>query len=143
MTSRTFLTVVPRSSLVRVRGSACRSPAPSWLPGANVAICARDPGALARARDDLASTSGTRGRVVALEADVSREADVQRLIDSAIDAFGRIHVLVNNAGVYGPMGSIDEVDWAEWVQAIEINIYGSVLPIRAILPHFRKHGTAR
>src|SRR4029077_10850488 len=75
----------------------------------------------------------------ALEADVSREPDVQRLIDSAIDAFGRIHILVNNAGVYGPIGPIDQVDWAEWARSIEINIYGSVLPIRAILPHFRQH----
>jgi NAD(P)-dependent dehydrogenase (short-subunit alcohol dehydrogenase family) len=109
------------------------------LAGANLAICARDPGALSRARDELAGTSGVAGRIVAIEADVSRQDDVQRLIDAAVDAFGRIHVLVNNAGVYGPMGSIDEVNWAEWVRAIEINIYGSVLPIRAILPHFRKH----
>jgi NAD(P)-dependent dehydrogenase (short-subunit alcohol dehydrogenase family) len=107
--------------------------------GANVAICARDPQALSRARDDLLATSTTRGQVVALEADVSREHDVQRLIGAAIEAFGRIHILVNNAGVYGPMGSIDQVDWSEWARSIEINIYGSVLPIRAILPHFRQH----
>jgi NAD(P)-dependent dehydrogenase (short-subunit alcohol dehydrogenase family) len=61
------------------------------------------------------------------------------LIGAAIEAFGRIHILVNNAGVYGPMGSIDQVDWSEWARSIEINIYGSVLPIRAILPHFRQH----
>jgi 3-oxoacyl-[acyl-carrier protein] reductase len=107
--------------------------------GANVAICARDSQALSRARDDLMQSSATRGRVVALEADVSREHDVRRLIESAIDAFGRIHILVNNAGVYGPMGPIDQVDWTEWARSIEINIYGSVLPIRAILPHFRQH----
>src|SRR4029079_14989631 len=79
------------------------------------------------------------GRVVAVEADVSREPDVRRLMDTAVAEFGRLQILVNNAGVYGPMGSIDRVDWAEWVRAIEINIYGSVLPIRAILPHFREH----
>jgi NAD(P)-dependent dehydrogenase (short-subunit alcohol dehydrogenase family) len=107
--------------------------------GANVVICARDERAITRAHDDLLGTSATRGRVVALQADVSREDDVRRLVDAAIDAFDRIHILVNNAGVYGPMGSIDQVPWADWLRAIEINIYGSVLPIRAVLPHFRQH----
>jgi len=107
--------------------------------GANVVICARDERAITRAHDDLVGTSATRGRVVALQADVSREDDVRRLVDAAIDAFGRIHILVNNAGVYGPMGSIDQVPWTDWVRAIEINIFGSVLPIRALLPHFRQH----
>jgi 3-oxoacyl-[acyl-carrier protein] reductase len=107
--------------------------------GANIAICARDQQAVTRTRDVLVASSATRGRVIALQADVSREDDVRRLIDAALDAFGRLHVLVNNAGVYGPMGPIDEVDWAEWTRAVEIDLYGSVLPIRAILPHFRQH----
>ena len=106
--------------------------------GANVAICARDGQALARAHEQLTSDS-IRGRVVSVEADVSREADVRRLVDTAVREFGRLQILVNNAGVYGPMGSIDRVNWAEWTRAIEINIYGSVLPIRVILPHFREH----
>ena len=42
--------------------------------------------------------------------------------------------LVNNAGIYGPMGSIEEVDWAEWVRAIEVNLFGTVLPCRGVLP---------
>jgi NAD(P)-dependent dehydrogenase (short-subunit alcohol dehydrogenase family) len=46
---------------------------------------------------------------------------------------------VNNAGVYGPMGPVEEADWATWVRAIEINLYGSVLPVRALLPHFKQH----
>jgi NAD(P)-dependent dehydrogenase (short-subunit alcohol dehydrogenase family) len=58
-------------------------------------------------------------------------------VDAALARFGKIDVLVNNAGVYGPMGSIDEVDWTEWVRAMEININGSVLPCRALLPHFK------
>src|SRR6185436_7692534 len=43
----------------------------------------------------------------------------------------------NNAGVQGPIGSIEEVDWAEWVRAIEINLFGSVLMCRAVLPYFK------
>jgi 3-oxoacyl-[acyl-carrier protein] reductase len=47
-------------------------------------------------------------------------------------------VLVNNAGIYGPMGPSETVDWDHWVQAMEINVFGSVLMCRALLPHFRR-----
>ncbi|MEA2339161.1 MAG: hypothetical protein QOE82_3168, partial [Thermoanaerobaculia bacterium] len=40
--------------------------------------------------------------------------------------------------VYGPLGSIEEIDWREWTRAIEINLYGSVLMSRAVIPHFRQ-----
>jgi 3-oxoacyl-[acyl-carrier protein] reductase len=46
-------------------------------------------------------------------------------------------VAVNNAGVYGPKGAIEEVDWEEWKRAIEINLLGSVLVTRAVLAHFK------
>jgi NAD(P)-dependent dehydrogenase (short-subunit alcohol dehydrogenase family) len=107
--------------------------------GANVIFCARDRRALDAALDNIGRVAADGTLVVATQADVSREDDVRRLTAEAFAAFGRVHILVNNAGVYGPMGSIDQVDWAEWARAIEINIYGSVLPIRAILPHFREH----
>ncbi len=44
---------------------------------------------------------------------------------------------MNNAGVYGPMGLIEDVDWDAWVRAIEINLFGSILMCRALLPHFK------
>jgi 3-oxoacyl-[acyl-carrier protein] reductase len=39
--------------------------------------------------------------------------------------------------VYGPFGLLEEADWSEWVRAIEINLFGSVIPMRAVLPHFK------
>jgi NAD(P)-dependent dehydrogenase (short-subunit alcohol dehydrogenase family) len=108
--------------------------------GASVMLCARDETALARARDEVARLAGNDQRVESQAADVSDESDVRRLVEAAIAAFGHVQVLVNNAGVYGPMGSVEDVDWASWVRAIEINLYGSVLPIRAVLPHFKQHG---
>jgi 3-oxoacyl-[acyl-carrier protein] reductase len=62
---------------------------------------------------------------------------VTALADAALDTFPSLHVLVNNAGVYGPMGLIEATDWDAWVRAIEINLFGSVLMCRALLPHFR------
>jgi NAD(P)-dependent dehydrogenase (short-subunit alcohol dehydrogenase family) len=64
---------------------------------------------------------------------------MDRLTAMALASFPQIHILVNNAGVYGPKGPIEDVDWDEWVQAIEINLLGSILTARALLPHFRAH----
>jgi len=106
--------------------------------GASVMLCARDEVLLARARDEVAALARPDQRVLAMRADVSDPADVEALVAATIVQLEAFQVLVNNAGVYGPMGGIDEVDWSEWTRAMDININGSVLPLRAVLPHFRK-----
>jgi NAD(P)-dependent dehydrogenase (short-subunit alcohol dehydrogenase family) len=108
--------------------------------GASVLLCARDERLLAQAGDELGRTARPGQRVLCEPADVSRADDVARVVTRACEAFPQVHVLVNNAGVYGPMGAIESVDWAEWVRAIEINLLGSVLMCRALLPHFKDRG---
>lgn len=105
--------------------------------GASVMLCARDEAMLNRARDEVASFAGPGQRVAAMRADVAVPAEVTALVAGTLEALGGLHVLVNNAGVYGPMGPIESIDWGEWVQAMDININGSVLPMRAVLPHFK------
>jgi NAD(P)-dependent dehydrogenase (short-subunit alcohol dehydrogenase family) len=90
--------------------------------GANVLICARGTETLEKAASDLASAVKPGQSLVAAVADVSKASDVDRIVADALKAFGRIDVLVNNAGVYGPMGPIEEVDIDEWLRAIEINV---------------------
>lgn len=107
--------------------------------GASVWLCARDAVLLDRVRAELSAVAGPGQRVRATPADVSSEDQVMRLVHTAIDEFSRIHVLVNNAGVYGPLGPIDEIDWSEWVHAIAINLIGSVLCCRALVPHFKPY----
>jgi NAD(P)-dependent dehydrogenase (short-subunit alcohol dehydrogenase family) len=107
--------------------------------GASVLMCARDAEGIERARHSLEEIARPGQIVSAMPADVSDEGDVWRLVDEAERRFPQIHVLVNNAGVYGPMGTIEDVDWRAWTRAMEINIYGSVLPCRALMPHFRRH----
>ena len=107
--------------------------------GADVFLCARDEAKLAGVQTKLKGLAGPGQQVEAIRADVSRQQDVARLASAAFDAFPQIHILVNNAGVYGPKGRIEEIDWEEWVQAIEINLLGSILTARAFLPHFRSH----
>lgn len=105
--------------------------------GANVMICARDASRLREAAEQLRSAVRPGQQIIADTADVSGEDDVRRIAGSAIDAFEQVHILVNNAGVYGPKGRIEEIDWAEWTRAMEINVYGSVLFYRHLVPHMR------
>ena len=100
--------------------------------GARIAICARDGTAL----------DATAGELHAMAAvvDVSVEESVRRFVTDAVAQLGSVDILVNNAGVYGPMGAIDEVDWTEWTKAIEINLFGSVLMCRHVVPHMRERG---
>jgi NAD(P)-dependent dehydrogenase (short-subunit alcohol dehydrogenase family) len=108
--------------------------------GASVLLCGRDGEMLEQASVEVTSRAARSQTVVVQVADVARPADVERLVDMAFRIFPRIHILVNNAGVYGPMGPIEEVDWDAWVKAIEINLFGSVLLCRGVLPHFKAHG---
>jgi NAD(P)-dependent dehydrogenase (short-subunit alcohol dehydrogenase family) len=101
--------------------------------GAAVVVTGRDETTLDEAVADLAQVETVR-------ADVSVPEDCARVVQAAEDRFGPVTVLVNNAGVYGPMGAIEDVDWGEWTRAIEINLYGPVLMCRAVLPGMRARG---
>lgn len=110
------------------------------LAGADVMLCARNITLLQEVQADLGKLAVPGQRIVAKACDVSIEAEVQALVGETIETLGGCHILVNNAGIYGPKGEIESVDWAEWTKAIEINVYGSILMCRAILPHFKKQG---
>jgi NAD(P)-dependent dehydrogenase (short-subunit alcohol dehydrogenase family) len=105
-----------------------------------ICICGRDGAALKTAAAELQGLADGNQIVVAEVADVSRPDDVDRLVGAALDQLGEVTVLVSNAGVYGPKGSVDQVDWADWARTIEINLFGSVLPARRLLAHFAERG---
>ena len=108
--------------------------------GARVLVCGRDATALDRAADGA--------RVGRLGHGLGRDRRDRRLGSGggrasrgdALERFSRIDVLVNNAGVYGPKGLIEEVDWDEWEHAVRVNLFGSVLCCRACVPQFRSNG---
>lgn len=108
--------------------------------GASIAICARDAELLERTRGELVALAGPGQRVIAAPCDVSRPAEVEALVAAALRAFPDLDILVNNAGIYGPKGPIEDNDWAAWVQAIEIDLFGAVLLCRAIVPHLKRRG---
>ena len=107
------------------------------LAGADLMLCARNAGMLENARTELAGLTSAGQKIVTQVADVSLESDVHSVVAQTLELLGGCHILVNNAGVYGPKGEIESVDWADWMMAIQINVYGSVLMSRAVLPHFK------
>jgi NAD(P)-dependent dehydrogenase (short-subunit alcohol dehydrogenase family) len=108
--------------------------------GASVVITGRSADALETAERCLAERAGVGQRVLTHSGDVSRPADVEKMVALGVAAFPQLDIVVNNAGIYGPKGPIELVDWAEWVRAIEINLLGSVLVARAVLPHLKRRG---
>jgi NAD(P)-dependent dehydrogenase (short-subunit alcohol dehydrogenase family) len=80
----------------------------------------------------LASLEAVARRIggVAVACDVTKLDDVERLFERAKGHNGRVDVLVNNAGVTGPVGNVAEVDLAAWRECIEINLFGAMHALR-------------
>jgi len=111
--------------------------------GASVAICARSSERIERAGASLRASARDGQRVIATTADVSNPQQVKDLVANVVRELGGLDGLVNNAGIYGPKGLVEEVDWTEWTRAIEINLLGTVLPCREVVPLFRRAGRGK
>ena len=110
------------------------------LAGANLMICARNDDLLQKAVKELDALLIPGQKVCAQACDISKESDIRSLVKKTKDTFGKVDILVNNAGIYGPKGDIEDISWEEWIQAIQINVFGSVLMCREIIPHFKNQG---
>jgi NAD(P)-dependent dehydrogenase (short-subunit alcohol dehydrogenase family) len=90
--------------------------------------------ALTQARADLAASAGA---VATVPADVSDFAQVENVVKHAVDRFGRLDVLISNAGVLAPNGRIHNLTTADWDRVYRINVLGPVNGIRAAVPVMR------
>jgi NAD(P)-dependent dehydrogenase (short-subunit alcohol dehydrogenase family) len=103
--------------------------------GARVFVCDVDAAALER----LGSESPDIGRALC---DVADRTQVARFFDEAMAALGGLDCLVNNAGIAGPTGRIDEIDPAQWDRCIAIDLTGQFNCARLAVPHLRKSTNA-
>ncbi len=104
--------------------------------GMNVALADIQPEALERARAEIA---GCGVRAVAIPLDVSDRDAVQRAAAEVERAFGKLHVLVNNAGVAPPGKPVSQFTPDEWDWVIGVNLYGVIHGLRSFLPLMRRH----
>ncbi len=110
------------------------------LSGAELMICARDKKKLENAKNQLISLASTKQKIISRVADISVKEDVKLVISDTINQLGGCHVLVNNAGIYGPKNNIELTKWEDWIKTIEINLYGSILMCRELIKNFKKQG---
>jgi len=105
--------------------------------GASVVLGARR---VAQIENIAAEVRGRGGAAIACATDVTRREDLERLVDSAVQEFGRLDVLVNNAGIskIGPMSNIDVDGWSAM---IDVNVKGVLHGIAAALPVFHRQGS--
>ncbi len=101
---------------------------------------------MARSGDQLAHTVGlieaTGGRALGLAVDVTDQLGIERAVATIEQQLGPVSVLVNNAGVWGPLAPLWEADPEAWWRTLEINVRGSFLCARAVLPAMvaQQHG---
>lgn len=103
--------------------------------GARVHVCDVDPAALAR----LAATDPA---ISATACDVADRAAVARLFDAALERLGGLDVLVNNAGVSGPTGRVEEINPDDWDRCIEVCLTAQFNCARLAVPHLRRGANA-
>lgn len=101
--------------------------------GANLALVARG-----NSIEDLAAEIGDQA--IALPCDVSDYAALEHAVAQTVAKFGRLDVLINNAGVVEPIAHMMESDPAEWAKVIDINLNGVYYGMRAAVPHMIKNG---
>jgi len=109
--------------------------------GAKLALCSRSPDQLEEVRANLHERFGTE--VLVRTVDVADYPSVRGFADAVGERFGRVDVLVNNAGVYGPVGLITEVEPDAWASAVSVNLLGVMHAIRAFAPAMQAAGAGR
>jgi 3-oxoacyl-[acyl-carrier protein] reductase len=106
--------------------------------GCDVAINGRDAGVLEAAAAEIADETGRQA--VAIRGDMSVPEDVERVVSEAIEALGRIDVLVTCAGS-SPGGLPEELTEEDWATSLGLKLLGYVRSCKAVLPHMRERGS--
>jgi NAD(P)-dependent dehydrogenase (short-subunit alcohol dehydrogenase family) len=99
--------------------------------GATVVLAARNREEVEHVAEELRAI---RKEALAVPADVSREDQVNRLVQKTLDTYGTIDILVNNAGSRGPIAPVREISLADWEETMRVNLTSAFLCSKAVLP---------
>jgi 3-oxoacyl-[acyl-carrier protein] reductase len=108
--------------------------------GASLVLCARGTEALNATRDQIVQSTGTP--VLAVTADVSRAEDVPRVVHLGLETFGRIDILINNAGG-PPAGQFENLSAEQWEAATRLTLYSALELTRLVLPGMKQRRWGR
>jgi short-subunit dehydrogenase len=93
----------------------------------------------ARSDEKIAELAHALPKALAVHTDMRNATDIQNLVDRTIAVYGRIDVLINNAG-QGMYGPVESIDLEKYREIVELNVYGPLLAMQAVIPHMRTQG---
>ncbi len=108
--------------------------------GAHVAICGRNEARLSQAAEEIRALTGAD--VLAVVADVTRREDVERFVRETVNRWGRLDIVVTNAGG-PPAGVFEDFDEEDWLAAFNLNFLSTQRLIKVALPHLKASGQGR
>ncbi|RFU64418.1 SDR family oxidoreductase [Peribacillus saganii] len=108
--------------------------------GANVVICGRGIEALNEAETEIKQSGGS---VLSIQADLSKQDDVDKLVSGAIERYKTIDILVNNAGVASGFDDFESLEIEDWQRLFDINLFGAVRITKAVIPYMKKEKYGR
>ena len=111
--------------------------------GANIMICSRNLKEIKKSCQRLNLIKKKGQKIIYSSTDISSYDQVKILVRKTLKNFKKIDILVNNAGIYGPKGNIESTNWSEWEKTIKINLLGSIMLCREVIPHFKKNNKGK
>ena len=108
--------------------------------GAKLSLAARSAPEL----EETASQCRKLGaEVLVTTTDVTDVSQVDRLVNSTVERYSTIDILINNAGIAGPIGSLEDNDMDAWINTVQVNLIGSYLTCRAVVPVMRRQNSGK
>lgn len=108
--------------------------------GAQVVICGRGKDNLEKTKKDIESSGKN---VLAIQADLTKQADVDHLISTIIETHNTIDILINNAGMTPGFNHFENITLEDWENIFDLNVFGTVRVTKAVLPYMKKANYGR
>ena len=108
--------------------------------GARLSLAARSVSELEETADECRKLGS---EVLLTQTDVTDVGQVERLVAATVERYSTIDILVNNAGIGGPVGVLQDNDLDAWINTIQVNLIGSYLTCRAVVPVMRRQNSGR
>jgi NAD(P)-dependent dehydrogenase (short-subunit alcohol dehydrogenase family) len=105
--------------------------------GASVVVISRTLDEVEKTRDEIIKAGG---KAIAIDADISDEQEMAKVIEDTIRQFKRLDIVVANAGINGVWAPIDDLQPAEWDQTMSVNLRGTYMTLHLAVPHLKKQG---